>query len=81
MGSLGRCVHCGKSIEEGKKTCGATFAVCNRCKAPLHPHCIGEHKLLHSNQDHFIKDATHVEKKRRFPRLFRILSFIYGIFF
>ena len=51
MCSLGICGHCGKPIAEGKKTCGATMGVCTICKLPIHPHCFGEHRLMHRNQE------------------------------
>ncbi len=51
MRSLGVCGQCGKPIAQGKKTCGATMAVCSRCKLPIHPHCLGEHRLMHRNQE------------------------------
>lgn len=55
MRILGKCGQCGKSIQETKKTCGATYVVCGKCKTLIHPHCIGEHKLMHNNQEYFVK--------------------------
>ena len=58
MSIFGKCGHCGKPIGQGKKTCGASFAVCKICKVMLHPHCIGEHRFYHSNRDTIIKNAV-----------------------
>ena len=58
MAIFGKCGQCGKPIGQAKKTCGASFAVCNKCKVMLHPHCLGEHRLLHRNRDNMIKDAV-----------------------
>ncbi|MHA2358171.1 MAG: hypothetical protein ACXABK_05335, partial [Candidatus Heimdallarchaeaceae archaeon] len=53
-----KCGHCGKSIGESKKTCGATMAFCKICKLPLHPHCLGEHRFMHRNQDLMVKNLN-----------------------
>ena len=58
MPVFGKCAQCGKSLDQGKKTCGASFAVCNKCKMLLHPHCMGEHRLMHNRQDNVAKFAT-----------------------
>ncbi len=58
MPLMGKCGHCGKSLDSGKKTCGATWAICNKCKMPLHPHCKGEHRLVHNRQDYWAKVAV-----------------------
>jgi hypothetical protein len=71
-----KCGHCGKSLDEGKKTCGASFAICNKCKMLIHPHCMGEHKLLHNHQDNIAKYAT---KTKPVSILSRIFNFIKGI--
>ena len=56
MRSLGVCGQCGKPIAQGKKTCGATLAMCTLCKLPIHPHCLGEHRLMHRNQERIIQN-------------------------
>lgn len=58
MPILGRCGQCGKSLDAGKKTCGASFAICKKCKMPLHPHCMGEHRLMHNRLDIMAKEAS-----------------------
>ena len=55
MRILGNCGQCGKSIQETNKTCGATYAVCRQCKMLIHPHCLGEHRLMHRNQANYVK--------------------------
>jgi hypothetical protein len=72
MSSLGFCAQCGKSIAQGKKTCGATMAVCTRCKLPIHPHCLGEHRLMHRNQER----VTQSLKVSDNPIISKIISFI-----
>lgn len=58
MAVFGKCGQCGKSLDQGKKTCGASFAVCNKCKMLIHPHCMGEHRLMHNRQDNIAKYVT-----------------------
>ena len=62
MRILGNCGHCGKSIQETRKTCGATYATCGKCKTLIHPHCIGEHKLMHRNQELYVKQLNKGEE-------------------
>ena len=40
MLAFAKCGQCGKSLDEGKKTCGASFVMCNKCKMLIHPHCM-----------------------------------------
>ncbi len=63
MPIVGKCGHCGKSLDQGRKTCGATFSVCNKCKMPLHPHCMGEHRLVHNRQEYWAKEAVKGEEQ------------------
>ncbi len=72
MRILGVCGQCGKPIAQGKKTCGATMAVCARCKLPIHPHCLGEHRLMHKNQERI----AHSLRVSDNAFLSKILSFI-----
>ena len=60
MRILGNCGQCGRSIQATNKTCGATYATCRRCKMLIHPHCLGEHRLMHNNQDYYVK---HISKE------------------
>lgn len=76
MPVFGNCGQCGKSLDEGKKTCGASFAMCNKCKMLIHPHCMGEHRLMHNRQDNIAKYAT---KRTPASILARIFQFIKGI--
>lgn len=62
MRILGNCGHCGKSIQETRKTCGATYLTCRKCKTLIHPHCIGEHKLMHRNQELYAKQLNKGEE-------------------
>ncbi len=78
MPLMGKCGHCGKSLDSGKKTCGATWAICNKCKMPLHPHCKGEHRLVHNRQDYWAKEAVKGEKQETL--LTKILVTIKKIF-
>ena len=71
MGILGKCGHCGKSIGESKKTCGATIAVCRICKLPLHPNCLGEHRLMHNNQNYYAKKLSKKEDVSIFSKISR----------
>ena len=70
MAIMGRCGQCGKPIGESKKTCGASYAICNKCKTLLHPHCIGEHRLMHNNRDNIIKDAANDDTNSLLTRVF-----------
>jgi hypothetical protein len=80
MPVLGKCGHCGKSLDSGKKTCGATFAVCNKCKLPLHPHCKGEHRLVHNRQDYWAKVAVEGEQQEtRFTKFVSTIKKILSI--
>ena len=72
MRSLGVCGQCGKPIAQGKKTCGATMAVCTICKLPIHPHCLGEHRLMHRNQERLAQNM----KETNNNLISRILFFI-----
>ena len=72
MRILGNCGHCGKSIQETKKTCGATYVTCGKCKTLIHPHCIGEHKLMHRNQELYVKQLN---KEEETPILLRIARY------
>ncbi len=73
MQILGNCGHCSKPIGESKKTCGASYAVCRRCKVLLHPHCLGEHRLMHNNQDYYLKHTT---KQDNLSLISKIISLI-----
>ena len=70
MRILGNCGHCGKSIQEAKKTCGATYITCKKCKTLIHPHCIGEHRLMHNNQEHFVKNLKEEENHNLFSKIY-----------
>ena len=72
MRSLGICAHCGKPIAQGKKTCGATMGVCTICKLPIHPHCLGEHRLMHRNHERLTQSI----KETNNNLISRILFFI-----
>ncbi len=65
---FGKCAQCGRSLDEGKKTCGASFAICKKCKMLIHPHCMGEHRLMHNRQDMIAKYATKNEYDSVFSR-------------
>jgi hypothetical protein len=69
MRILGNCSQCGKSIQETKKTCGATYIVCKQCKTLIHPHCIGEHRLMHNNQNYYVKKLNIKEDISLFSRI------------
>jgi hypothetical protein len=71
MRILGNCGHCGKSIQETKKTCGATYVTCKKCKTLIHPHCIGEHRLMHRNQELYIKQLSRGEETSFLSRIVR----------
>ena len=77
MRILGNCGQCGKSIQETKKTCGATYSVCRRCKMLIHPHCWGEHRLMHNNQDYYVK---HISKKGDTSFISRIFNSVKNLF-
>jgi hypothetical protein len=72
MRILGNCGHCGKSIQETKKTCGATYVTCGKCKTLIHPHCIGEHKLMHRNQELYVKQLSRGEETSFLSKVARI---------
>lgn len=74
MPLFGKCGQCGQSLDQGKKTCGASFAVCNKCKMLLHPHCMGEHRLMHNHQENIAKYTTNDEFDSVFSKSFAFLK-------
>jgi len=74
MPVFGKCGQCGKSLDQGKKTCGASFAVCNKCKMLIHPHCMGEHRLMHNRQDNIAKNATNNDFDSVFSKSFDLIK-------
>jgi len=63
MRIFGNCGQCGRPIEESKKTCGANFVICNKCKMMIHVHCIGEHRLRHKNLENQLKGNKNTENE------------------
>ena len=70
MSIFGRCGQCGKPIGQAKKTCGASFAMCKKCKVMLHPHCIGEHRFFHSNRDYMLKEVVNDDTNSLISKVF-----------
>jgi hypothetical protein len=77
MRILGNCGQCGKSIQQTNKTCGATYAVCGKCKMLIHPHCLGEHKLMHNNQEYY---AKHIGKEGYSSFISKFLNNVKNLF-
>ena len=78
MTLLDNCGYCGKPIEESTKTNGVTYAVCNRCNAILHPHCLKAHRLSHKNRDDEIKNASEDDTNHLITNVFSSIREIFS---